>query len=171
MDATYRTCRLSIPLFFLVVRTNSGFMTVATFALQNEDTDSIAEALEKIKEHISEHGIDIKNFMVDFSTAEINALHTVFPDATVYLCDFHRKQAWLRWLRTKDNGVADHKASLLHYMDCVADSYTLEQYEKNLQKLRSLSVWKREKKLRDYFEKKWLPYRKVHVHVLCVSNS
>lgn len=161
MDATYRTCRLAIPLFFLVVKTNVGFSAVASFAVQNEDTDSIAEALTKIKEHICAHGIDIPYFMVDFSTPEINALHQVFPEASVFLCDFHRVQAWWRWLRTKENRCSDQKNSLLNYMRAVADSYSEEEFDENLKKLRSLEIWKREKKLRDYFNDKWLPHRQA----------
>ncbi|CAB4015136.1 Hypothetical predicted protein, partial [Paramuricea clavata] len=36
-------------------------------------------------------------FMVDFSTAEINAIEKQFPDVAVYICDFHHIQVWQRW--------------------------------------------------------------------------
>ena len=45
MDATYKTCKLSLPLFFLVVRTNVGYSVIAEFVIQHEDSQSIAEAL------------------------------------------------------------------------------------------------------------------------------
>ena len=45
MDATYKTCKLALPLFFLVVRTNVGYSVVAEFIIQHEDTTSITEAL------------------------------------------------------------------------------------------------------------------------------
>ena len=38
-------------------------------------------------------------FMVDYSAAELNGILAVFPSANVYLCEFHREQAWTRWIR------------------------------------------------------------------------
>ena len=46
MDATYKTCKLALPLFFLVVRMNVGYSVVAEFIIQHEDTTSITEALK-----------------------------------------------------------------------------------------------------------------------------
>ena len=45
MDATYKMCKLSLPLFFLVVRTNVGYAVIAEFIVQHEDTTSMMEAL------------------------------------------------------------------------------------------------------------------------------
>ena len=49
MDATYKTCKLALPLFFLVVRTNVGYSVVAEFIIQHEDTMSITEALKILR--------------------------------------------------------------------------------------------------------------------------
>ena len=38
MDATYKTCKLALPLFFLVVKTNVGYSIIAKFIIQHEDT-------------------------------------------------------------------------------------------------------------------------------------
>ena len=45
--------------------------------------------------------------MVDYSEAELNGILAVFPNSEVYLCKFHREQAWTRWIR---NG----KEAMLH---------------------------------------------------------
>jgi len=37
-----------------------------------------------------------KYAMVDYDNAEILDFETVFPNMLVYLCDFHREQAWYR---------------------------------------------------------------------------
>lgn len=42
--------------------------------------------------------IQPKYGMVDFDIAEINSLEFVFPGIKVFLCDFHREQAWHRYL-------------------------------------------------------------------------
>ena len=49
LDATYKTTRYSLPLFFLTVKTNVDYQIVATFVTENETTQSISEALAIIK--------------------------------------------------------------------------------------------------------------------------
>ena len=39
-------------------------------------------------------------FMIDFSKIELNAVQSVFPHATIYICEFHCEQAWSRWIRS-----------------------------------------------------------------------
>ena len=79
LDATYKTSRLNLPLFFMVVKTNVGYMCVCSFITQHEDAQSIAEALHMIKEVIAKDGHTFKAFMVDKSQAEMKALQLVFP--------------------------------------------------------------------------------------------
>ena len=49
MDETYKTCKLALPLFFLVMKTNVGYSVIAEFIIQHEDTTSIIEALDILK--------------------------------------------------------------------------------------------------------------------------
>ena len=79
MDATYKTCKVALPLFFLVVKTNIGYQVVATFIVQTEDMKSISEALKMIKGHIESKGVHVGSFMVDCSAAEIGAIREVYP--------------------------------------------------------------------------------------------
>ena len=44
LDATYKTTRYSLPLFFLVVKTNVDYQIVGSFVIQSETTDAIHEA-------------------------------------------------------------------------------------------------------------------------------
>lgn len=46
IDATYRTTKYDIPLFFLVVPTNVGYIVAAEFCVQGEGADNIVEALK-----------------------------------------------------------------------------------------------------------------------------
>ena len=45
LDATYKTTRYSLPLFFVVVKTNVDYQIVGSFVIQSETTASIYEAL------------------------------------------------------------------------------------------------------------------------------
>lgn len=41
LDATYRTTKYSLPLYFLVVKTNMEYKVMAPFVTQSETTDAI----------------------------------------------------------------------------------------------------------------------------------
>ena len=49
LDATYKTTRYDLALFFLCVRTNVGYSVVAEFVTQSETAHQIGEALQIIK--------------------------------------------------------------------------------------------------------------------------
>ena len=68
MDATYKTTRYAIPLFFVCVHTNVGYKVVAEFICQSEDQASISEALAIIKGW--NPAWNPAYFMVDYSNAE-----------------------------------------------------------------------------------------------------
>ena len=50
LDATYKTTKYSLFLFFLVVKTNVNYQIVGSFVLQSETSKSIAEALKVISD-------------------------------------------------------------------------------------------------------------------------
>lgn len=57
--------------------------------------------------------------MYDYSEAEILAIKTAFPCATVYLSDFHRQQCWERWVMKHKHRLTDIEASeMLDLGDC-----------------------------------------------------
>ena len=76
LDATYKTSRYSVPLFFLVTKTNVDYQIVGSFAIQYETTTSITEALNVIKSW--NESWNPKIFMVDNCSEEINAIENIF---------------------------------------------------------------------------------------------
>ena len=76
LDATYRTTRYAIPLFFLVVKTNIDYQIVATFVCESESTATIQEALQIIKDWNPQ--FTPRYFMTDYSNEEITATERVF---------------------------------------------------------------------------------------------
>ena len=77
LDATYRTTRYALPLFFLEVKTNVDYQVVASFIVQHEIADPIAETLNILKDW--NPSWNPKFFMTDLSEQEINAVEEVFP--------------------------------------------------------------------------------------------
>ena len=65
MNATYKTCKLALPLFFLVVKTNVGYSVISEFVIQHEDRKSISETLGISRERWDREGIQVANFMID----------------------------------------------------------------------------------------------------------
>ena len=49
VDATYKTTRYTLPLMFIVVKTNVDYQTVASFVIENETYEAISEAVAVIK--------------------------------------------------------------------------------------------------------------------------
>ena len=93
LDATYKICKYTIPLFLLVVETNVNFQVVAIIILEDQSSELLTQALGIVKSWNPD--IIPKYGMVDFDDAEIIALEKLFPGIEVFLCDFH--QAWTRW--------------------------------------------------------------------------
>ena len=161
MDATYKTCKLALPLFFLVVKTNVGYSVIAEFIIQHEDTSSIAEALGLLKETWDREGIKVRNFMIDCQQSEENAICGMFPESCVYLCGFHRLQVWLRWLVNTKNGVSGHKDQVLNLLCNIAEATTEEKYTGALLRLQKSYVWSKHAKLRNYYTQQWAPKKLV----------
>jgi len=133
MDATYKTTQYDLPLFFISVRTNTGYCVVAEFIVQSESSEYIKQALQILKTWNPKW--HPKFFMTDYSEAEIGALETSFPGTTVYLCDFHREQAWERWVHDRKHSLTteDAESVLNHLCACAsmpsADSIAKEPHD------------------------------------------
>ncbi len=82
LDATYRTTRYAMPLFFLCVRTNVNYIVVGTFVVQNETTTAISEALQIFRDWNAEW--KPANFMVDFAVQEREAIKEVWPGTCLF---------------------------------------------------------------------------------------
>jgi hypothetical protein len=105
MDATYKTTKYSMPLFFVCVKTNVSYSVVAEFIIQSETSEDIFEALSVLKTWNPDWNPNF--YLLDYSDAEIAAVKKIFPTTTVYLCEFHREQAWERWVKEKRHGLSD----------------------------------------------------------------
>lgn len=159
LDATYKTMRYSLPLFFVCVRTNVNYQVVGAFIIQNETKDEIKAGLEVIKEWNGDWQPEY--FMTDFDEKEIQGLEEIFSEADVYLCDFHREQAWTRWVSATNNGVRAYRTEVLARLRRVARADSVADYRKSLNALMESSVWKESTKLQQWFSNQWLPEYKV----------
>ena len=164
IDATYKTTRYDLALFFICVRTNVGYSVVGEFITQAETAEHISEALQQLR--VWNPKWNPRFFMTDYSEAELLALEQSFPSLQIYLCDFHREQAWERWTNNHKHGLNnDQKESLLSMLrECANAPPTSQEcglpqdfyYQKAVDDLKSSSIWQNNEDVRDWLENKWL---------------
>ena len=95
--------------------------------------------------------------MVDFSTVEIGAIEEQFPEATAYICDFHRLQAWQRWAKKSKNGLNSlEQEELLAHLKRVANASTRKSYDSAVASLKNLSLYKEKTNVQKYVDNVWL---------------
>ena len=87
IDATYKTTRYDLALFFICVRTNVGYSVVGEFITQAETAEHISEALQQLRSWNPTW--NPRFFMTDYLEAELIALEQSFPGVQIYLCHFH----------------------------------------------------------------------------------
>ena len=146
------------------MKTNVNYTVVAEFVIESENTDQIFEALSVIK--LWKPGWNPKYFITDYSEAEMSAINMLFPETQLYLCEFHMKQAWDRWVKDKKHGLSDIQAATLLDLlrDCanapvnsnVEDQPADFLFKQALQQLTSSNNWKNNKQVQQWLPTTWL---------------
>ena len=171
MDATYKTTKYELALFFVCVRTNVGYSVAGEFIVQSENTENIKEAIEVLKKW--NPNWKPKYFMTDYSEAELTAIETVFPDTKTYLCDFHCEQAWIRWCRDHKHGLTEAETdSLLDMLRACAwappanEPDPAQHYKEAVSQLKSSQVWTSHSSVRQWLSSTWLSIPEVHACIM-----
>ena len=173
IDATYKTTKYDIPLFFLTVRTNARYTVVAEFIVQVETAAHIEAALTILKKWNPTW--QPKFIMCDYSEAEIMSMESAFPSTIVYICDFHREQCWERWVKDHKHGLTETEgAELLDLLrDCAwaPPSRSTDQTEDSLYhlavgRLKASQVWLQNEHVRTWLSNYWLSIPKVKLHTV-----
>ena len=169
IDATYKTTRYELPLFFLSAKTNVGYSPIAQFVIHHERMEDIAKALQIIKDW--NPAWSPKFFMSDYSEVEMMAAERVFPNTKLYLCDFHREQSWERWIKNHQNEVKrEDQDSLLELLRSCAwappSDPTLglpidANYQRAVKDLQDSHMWKENKQLKFWLNTFWLSIPEV----------
>ncbi len=94
-----------------------------------------------------------------------------FPGSAVFLCDFHREQAWERWVAKGDNGVANCRDEVLPKMRCIAQAESEQEYVERVNALKQSVVWKKNKNFQKWFENFWLAEKKVCIMEFAIYST
>ena len=163
IDATYKTTKYDLALFFICVKTNVNYTVVADIVIQHETAEQIAEALQILKDW---NPVWKPQFwMTDYSEAQMTGLTTSFPESTLYLCDFHREQAWTRWVRDLKHGLnTTESESLLEILRKMAYAPPCQEpdkaidyfYRKEEENLKKSGVRRCHDQVNQWLSRKWL---------------
>ena len=149
---------------------------MAEFITQNEQASHIAEALNMLKSW--NDGWQPRFWMTDYSAAEQLALKEVFPGCTVYLCDFHREQAWGRWVRSNRSGLSksDQEVLLsdLRSLAWAPPGTSQGKAQDHLYRvqegvLKQSELYKQNKIVRDWLDNTWLSCPEVRILIFTKS--
>ncbi|XP_028988455.1 uncharacterized protein si:dkey-31c13.1 [Betta splendens] len=143
--------------FLLWVRTNVCHVAVAAFVVQRETKDAVSEALQLLMAW--NEGWAPGHFMVDFSSAQIDAVERVFTGCRAAVCYFHLEKAWGEWMREADHGVQNQDQAL-DSLRKVSAADSVHMYEQSLKELQDSEEWARNPLFQKWFQTTWLPESK-----------
>ena len=149
-DATYKTTKYALPLFFTVVTTNVNFQVVGMLVFQEETKDMIKECLQIICDW--NLTVTPKFGMVETDKKENNGLNELFPDIEVFICSFHREQAWTRWTSKSKHGVRHIADDVKRRLCRIAHVSSREELKKSIKDFLSWNYFSG--KLKVWFSKK-----------------
>lgn len=100
----------------------------------------------------------------------MNACKNFLVDCKVLLSDFHREEAWDRWLSQSSNGVVAHKNAILVHLRCIGKAKTEQEAEEALAALKRTDCWQCDygKAFKEWLEDEWLSIKEVE---LCNKSS
>ena len=86
------------------------------------------------------------------------------PGCLVYICDFHREQAWAQWINNSKNSInIEKKDNLLNSLRNLAKTSTEGDFNLALRDLQDSELWRTNTRLQKWMNTTWLPKRQASV--------
>ena len=82
-------------------------------------------------------------------------------ECQIYICGFHREQAWERRLANSSNGLVLSRNVILAKLQAIARARTEADYHEKVAILKTSEQWKVNTKLCNWIGNAWLPQHKV----------
>ena len=79
----------------------------------------------------------------------------------MFIYDFHREQAWDRWLKKVANGCVENWLAVPGLLHSVTHPDTVDQCEKVIATLKISFYWLESSNLGDYLSRYWLNIKEV----------
>ena len=91
-------------------------------------------------------------------------------ECSVFICDFHREQAWERWLSKSINGCSTIKNDVKIMPRRIAHAKTIPNCKEAVKALKDSYEYKNYPKLIDYLKNTWFCIKKVSTNVLKIKG-
>ena len=79
----------------------------------------------------------------------------------MFICNFHREQAWDRWLKKVAYGCVENRLAIIGLLRSFARADTVDQCEKATATLKISSYWLDNSNLGGYLSRYWLNIKEV----------
>ena len=137
VDATSNLDRQDSKLIKFMTCSPAGGLPLGFIISSSESEKTLKQAFDKFKQILPDDAFFKRGkdkgpalFMTDDADAEINALHTIWPDATLLLCVWHVLNAVWRWLWKSEHQIKkDDRPHLLVKFRDVLYANTESEYE------------------------------------------
>ena len=80
---------------------------------------------------------------------------------SVFICNFHRDQAWEHWFSKIVNGHSEDKSKIVPLLWRIAHLETIEKSVEAIEVLKTSEYSSNRENLRDYLSKYWLKVKEV----------
>lgn len=149
MDTSGSCDQTNACVTFIFAATKIGPLPIVVILHTSQSQEIYTHSFQCAKDYLEETCQKVfqpKIVMTDDSSAERNALRTVFPNSTLLLCIFHVNQALWRWLWQSDHEVIkEHRQSVMTKIRTVMYANTMQEAEITMY---DLSKWRKLRKIK-----------------------
>ena len=89
----------------------------------------------------------------------------IYIECHVYICDFHREQAWVRWFKNSKHGVGtEERVAVIAMLRKMALANDEKVYQGLKTQLQQMDAWKKNINLQKWLENTWFSEYKVKLN-------
>ncbi|XP_031778292.1 uncharacterized protein LOC116416067 [Nasonia vitripennis] len=131
VDTTYNLLKRKLPVLLMCVRDTLGLThIIGVGILANEQKSTLRSLFQNLKNVNSDTCKKIKSFMTDKDLVERAVLREVFPNTSLYICEFHVLKIFSRQVTTTTMKITSKERDIsLDLLDKLTKSNTKEQYD------------------------------------------
>lgn len=161
MDSTYKTNKFGMPLLEIggMTNSNSTFLLGCIF-LSSEEQSSYEWALRQLSRFCFMRNTP-KVIVTDRENALINAITIILPSSTHFLCRWHISKNVLTHINKifKSLSKEDSDNLLKYWQTVMQESFTPEEYERNLTTLKDALPLSGKAAFEQYLYNEWIPHK------------
>lgn len=159
MDTSGSCDQTNACVTFIFAATKIGALPIVVILHTSQSQENYTHSFQCAKDYLEETCQKVfqpKIVMTDDSSAERNALRTVFPNSRLLLCIFHVNQALWRWLwQSEHEVIKEDRQSVMKKFRTVMYANTMQEAEIRMYDLSNEEKVKKNKKLEKHLTSLW----------------